>query len=116
MQLLSATSVDHFNQMTSENDQVLAIFSRNNCPACDALSKALDTNAELQAALAGVTVVKVKMEEVGSAMFATFGLRMAPSMLLFKCDDEVARLAGFTAVGPLLDKLNTNFSALAQAA
>lgn len=114
METIQLTSLDHLNEVTASHANVLLIVSKNACPACDNLKRALENTALLQDALAGVTVVVAKMETVRNIV-TTFGLRAAPTMILFKDDDEVSRLTGFTAPAPLIEALHKAFP-LAQAA
>ncbi|WJJ55068.1 thioredoxin family protein [Xanthomonas phage RTH11] len=115
MEITKLTSIDALNAFTADNTNALVIVSRNACAGCNALDGALKTNVELQAALAGTAVALVKLEDVPD-IARTFGLRMAPSMLLFKEDDEVARLLGFEGPAKLLAALRANFCELAEAA
>ena len=110
MELQQFTSVDQINEATASNENVLLIISRANCPGCDNLARALETNADLRAALEGVTVGTVKLEVVPT-IAATFGVRMAPSMILFREDDEVRRIMGFTAPTELLLAARAAFGA-----
>ncbi len=115
MQLLELASIDHLNEVTAANAQVLLIISRNNCPGCDALKRTLDGNAQLQEALSGTVVAMAKLEDIPS-LPQTFGVRQAPSMILFREDDEVARLSGFMAPQPLLKAVQEQFAPQAHAA
>lgn len=115
MEISKLTSIDALNAFTADNTNALVIVSRNACAGCNALDGALKTNAELQAALAGVKVAVVKLEDVPT-IASTFGLRMAPSMILFREDDEVARLTGFEGAGKLIAAAREHFEVLAVAA
>ncbi len=115
MEITKLTSIDALNAFTADNENALLIISRNACAGCNALDGALKTNAELQAALAGVQVAVVKLEDVPT-IASTFGLRMAPSMILFREDDEVARLTGFEGASKLINAAREHFAALAAAA
>lgn len=116
MEPMNLTSLDALNDATANNAKVLLIVSRNNCAGCVGLAQALKTNSELQSALEGVTVVQIKLEAVPT-IAQTFGLRVAPSMILFSEDEEVKRILGFNGVSELLTALRTHFAPeLAQAA
>lgn len=118
MEITQATSLDQLNELTAAHAAVLLIVSRNACPGCVNLARALDANDELKAALADVTVVKVQLEQVPN-IAQVFGLRAAPSMVLFKDDDEVSRVVGFQTPVALINALREAFSdvqAVAQAA
>ena len=116
MELSNLTSLDALNDATATHDKVLLIVSRNACPGCVALSKALETHAELQSALAGVKVVQIKLEAVPT-IAQTFGLRVAPSMILFSNDEEVKRVLGFNGPNELLSAVRAVFAPeLAEAA
>lgn len=115
METIQLNSLDHLNDVTANHANVLLIVSRNACPGCDALAKALQNSALLQDALAGVTVAVAKIESIPT-IISTFGLRQAPTMILFKDDEEVSRLTGFTAPAPLVEALHKAFTPVAQAA
>lgn len=115
MEIIKLTSMDHLNQVTADNANVLLIVSKNACPACDNLKRALENTALLQDALAGVVVAQAQMETVRNIV-TTFGLRAAPTMIMFKDDDEVGRVTGFTAPAPLIEALHKAFNDVAQAA
>lgn len=115
MEITKLESIDALNAFTAANTNALVIVSRNNCAGCNALDGALKTNAELQNALAGAQVAVVKLEDV-PAIATTFGLRMAPSMILFREDDEAARLTGFEGASKLINAAREHFSDLAVAA
>jgi len=115
METIKLSSLDQLNQLTADNANVLLIVSKNACPGCENLKRALDNTALLQDALANVVVVIAQMETVRNIV-TTFGLRQAPSMILFKDDEEVARLAGFMTPAPLIEAINKAFNPVAQAA
>lgn len=115
MELIEISSLDHLNEVTANNANALIIVSRNACPGCDALMRALNTNADLQSALDGVQVAVAKLEKIPT-IAQTFGLRQAPSMLLFKDDEEVTRVTGFMQPAPLLAALRGTYQAVSQAA
>lgn len=115
MELIKFESLDRLNHVTADNSNVLLIISRSNCPQCDNLVRALKSNAELQAALAGVKVGIAKLEDIPT-IATTFGVRAAPSMIMFKDDDEVTRLSGFMSAGPLLNALRNAYMDVAVAA
>lgn len=109
MHFLELTSIDHLNEVTTTKSQVLLIISRNNCPGCDALQRALDGNDQLRQALSGIVVALAKLEVI-PALPQTFGVRQVPSMILFREDNEVFRLTGFATPQPLLKVLQEHFT------
>lgn len=115
METIKLNSLDHLNEVTAAHSNVLLIVSKNACAGCDNLKRALEHSALLQAALVGVTVVQAQMETVRNIV-TSFGLRMAPTMILFKDDEEVARKAGFESPDALIEALQQAFQPLAQAA
>lgn len=115
MELIKFETLDRLNHITAGNSNVLLIISRNACPQCDNLVRTLKTNAELQSALAGVVVGVAKLEDIPT-IAQTFGVRAAPSMIMFKDDDEVSRLSGFMSPGPLLNALRNAYTDVAVAA
>ena len=115
MNRINLESVDQLNALTARDSNVLIIVSQKNCPGCDALERTLETNAELRHALADVTIGIAKVESMPNVA-QTFALRQAPAMLLFKDDDEVARLTGFESPHKLITALKSAFEPLAIAA
>lgn len=115
MELIKFESLDHLNTVTAENPNVMVIVSRNACPQCDSLMRALQANDDLRAALGDAVIGVAKLESI-PAIASTFGLRQAPSVLLFKDDDEVSRVMGFTSPAPLLQALLNAFAPVAEAA
>lgn len=115
METIKLSSLDHLNEVTSQNANVLLIVSKNACPACENLAKALENVDALKQALSGVTVVIAKMEEVRNIV-TSFGLRSAPTMILFKDDEEVSRVVGFTHPKIVIEALEKAFTSVAQAA
>lgn len=115
MELIKFESLDHLNQVTADNSNVMVIVSRNACPQCDNLVRALQANDELRQALDGVVIGVAKLETVPT-IAQTFGLRAAPSVLLFKDDEEVSRVIGFMSPAPLLKALLSAFVPVAEAA
>lgn len=114
MERISLESVDQLNALTASKSNVLLVVSRNNCPGCDTLQRALDAHTELQTALDGVTVAVAKVEKMPN-ITQVFGLRQAPTTILFKDDDEVGRVHGFQ-LPTLVELLQRFFSPLPIAA
>jgi thioredoxin 1 len=115
MERITLNSVDQLNALTAARSNVLIIVSRSNCPGCDALERTLEHHAELRTALADTVVGIAKVEHMPN-ITQVFALRQAPSMILFKDDDEVARITGFQAPHPLIQALHQAFRPMAEAA
>ena len=94
MQTITATSPDDYTAALAAHPRLLVDFNKDNCPGCRMLDMSLDKFAVSEAA-AGVTLLKVKMEDIGEAFFRDLGLRQTPTLALFKDGAEVARLPGF---------------------
>ena len=94
MQTLTATSPDDYAAAVAAHPRLLVDFNKDNCPGCRMLDAALGRFGSSEGA-AGLTLLKVKMEDVGEAFFRDLGLRQTPTLALFKDGAEVARLPGF---------------------
>jgi thioredoxin 1 len=94
MQTITATSPDEYTAALSAHPRLLVDYNKDNCPGCRMLDMSLDKFAATEAA-AGLTLLKVKLEEIGEDFFRGLGLRQTPTLALFKDGAEVARLPGF---------------------
>ena len=87
-------TAEQFADAIAAHPRVLADFNKDNCPGCRMLDKSLERFAESDSAQ-GVTLLKVKMEDVGEDFFRAQGLRQTPTLMLFRQGEEVARVPGF---------------------
>ncbi|HBK45939.1 MAG TPA: thioredoxin [Xanthomonadaceae bacterium] len=94
MQTITVTSPDEFSAALSAHPRLLVDFNKDNCPGCRMLDMSLDKFAATDGA-AGLTLAKVKLEDIGEDFFRDLGLRQTPTLALFKDGAEVARLPGF---------------------
>ncbi|MFT4196655.1 MAG: thioredoxin family protein [Pseudoxanthomonas sp.] len=94
MQILTATSPDDYAAALATHPRLLVDFNKDNCPGCRMLELSLDRFAASEAAQ-GMTLLKVKLEDLGEDFFRSLGLRQTPTLALFKDGAEVARLPGF---------------------
>lgn len=115
MEPIQISSLDQLNEVIAANANVLLVVSRNACPGCDALARSLETHSELQSALEGVTIAVAKVEKIPN-IASIFGLRQAPSMILFKDDEDVAQVTGFQAPAPLIKAVRATYAPIAAAA
>lgn len=94
MNKIEATSADALAQLLNEHPRALVDFYKDNCPGCKMLDLSLG-KFESTAAAQDMTLIKVKLETVGEALFLQYGLRQTPSLLHFADGTEVGRLSGF---------------------
>jgi thioredoxin 1 len=94
MQTITATSPDDYIAALAAHSRLLVDFNKDNCPGCRMLDVSLNKFATSESAH-GVTLLKVKMEDIGEDFFRDLGLRQTPTLALFKDGAEVARLPGF---------------------
>lgn len=98
MKEISIDSLDHLDQVVADNQFVLAKFSKDNCPACNALDLTL-RNMQDNPQYAGIVVANVKLEKIGRDEFITVA-RAAPTTLLYRDGDEVYRIGSFAGAAP----------------
>ncbi len=94
MQTLTATTPDDYARALAAHPRLLVDFNKDDCPGCRMLEASLVRFAGSEAA-AGLTLLKVKLEDVGEDFFRGLGLRQTPTLALFRDGHEVARLPGF---------------------
>ena len=96
-------------QLESEIDSgenVMVVFSKDQCPACNTMGQWLDKSFVPQEDNSKIRVVVAKLEQVGRKVVEDFGLRSMPTTLLFRRGDEVYRIPGFTGPAPLENAIN----------
>lgn len=100
-----STAAD-FEQLKAEAPVFLADFYKDNCINCKMLELSFQKLAQKNPqALEGVTLAKLKLEELGEDFFRNSGIRQAPTLLLFKSGAEQARFSGFIAPEKILELL-----------
>lgn len=103
-------SMDELENAIDSNDNVMVVFSKDQCPACNTMGMWLDRQflPKQEQAERPLTIVKAKLESLGRGMVESFGLRTFPSTLLFNRGDEVYRVAGFTNPAPVESAISTH--------
>lgn len=96
MNKIEVASAKEFAQYVNAHERVLVDFYKDNCPGCKMLDLSLG-KFESTAVASGITLLKVKLETVGEALFHEYGLRQTPSLLCFVNGQETGRLAGFAS-------------------
>lgn len=94
MQVLSVSSAKDYATVVAQHEQVLAEFSQSSCTAGPCLEEALRTINQ-ERSLAGFTLLKVRLDLLGSAFFRTLGVIEIPTLVLISRGVEVARHTGF---------------------
>lgn len=96
MNKIEVASAEEFAPLVKAHERVLVDFYKDNCPGCKMLDLSLG-KFEGSVAADGITMLKVKLETVGEALFHEYGLRQTPSLLFFMNGQEAQRLAGFAS-------------------
>lgn len=94
MNKIEITTVEAFHEALAAHDYVLADFYKDNCPGCKMLDMSLNRFATTPAA-DGVTLLKVKLENVGEAFFHELKLRQTPTLIMYRGSEELGRQPGF---------------------
>ena len=74
--------------------RVVVDFYKDNCAGCKMQDKALSVVEEALGDL-DITILKVKMEDVGEDFFINLVLRQMPTIALFLDGEEVLRVSGY---------------------
>lgn len=94
MNTLHPDTIDAFHALLQEHPAVLVDFYKDQCPGCKMLDASL-AKVAASPALAGVVLVKAKMEVLGEAFFRDLGLRQTPTLAAYAQGKEVARRPGY---------------------
>lgn len=94
MNKIEITTVEAFHEALAAHDCVLVDFYKDNCPGCKMLDMSLMRFATTPAA-EDVTLLKVKMENVGEAFFHEQKLRQTPTLIMYRAGEEMGRQPGF---------------------
>lgn len=95
MNKIEIMTVEAFHEVLAAHDYVLADFYKDNCPGCKMLDMSL-TRFATSSAADGVTLLKVKLENVGEAFFHELKLRQTPTLIMYRSGEEIGRQPGFT--------------------
>lgn len=94
MNTVVISSPEHFEQFRRETPVFLADFWKDQCANCKMLDLAFQKFAATPAA-AGITLAKLKLEDLGEALFHANAVRQAPTLILYRNAREAARASGF---------------------
>lgn len=109
MSLQEVSSAEELENAIDSNEQVMVVFSKEQCPACNTMGNWLNTKfIPEQSQQRPVKVVMAKLEKIGRSVVEDFSLRTMPTTLLFNKGDEVYRVAGFQGPAPVINALNTH--------
>lgn len=111
MKFVDITSVEAFGSALAEHDFCLVDFYKDNCPGCAMLTntfKALDTDFSYR----DVTVLKVKLEDVGEDFFKEQGLRQTPTVKFYIDGEAVIVAPGFSSPATMKSLIKQAQSAL----
>lgn len=95
MNKIEITTVEAFHEALTVHDYVLADFYKDNCPGCKMLDMSLTRFATTPVA-EDVTLLKVKLENVGEAFFHEQNLRQTPTLIMYRSGEEIGRQPGFS--------------------
>ena len=112
MSLQEIDSVEQLESTIGSEDNVMVVFSKDQCPACTTMGQWLDQKFVPESNGSGVKVILAKLERVGRKVVEDFGLRTMPTTLLFKGGDEVYRVAGFQGPQPVVNAVNNHLLAI----
>lgn len=112
MQTLHATTPEQFQQVLANSPRVLVDFYKDQCPGCSMLALSLQKFAA-QPEAAGLVLLKVRLEDVGEALFRSLGLRQTPTLCLYVEAVEQRRLAGFQSPAQITAAVSDSSAAVA---
>ena len=93
MQEITVTSLEELNDAISAHPLVLVDFFKDNCAGCAMLAKSLDV-LDKRFEVDDVVLIKAKMETVGEDAFVGLGLRMLPTLMVYKAGALQKKLVG----------------------
>lgn len=108
MQVLNATSPDEYAAALAAHPRLLVDYYKDQCPGCKMLEMSLQKFSDTPAA-SELTLLKVKLEEIGEAFFRSLGLRQTPTLSLFANGTETARLPGFQTPAQIESAVSGSF-------
>mgnify|MGYP000978746440 CR=1 FL=1 len=108
MSLQEVDSMEQLESVIDTGDDVMVVFSKDQCPACSTMGQWLDSQFVPKEDNSKIKVVVAKLEKVGRKVVEDFGLRTMPTTLLFKRGDEVYRVPGFNGPAPMESAINTH--------
>lgn len=108
MSLQEVDSMEQLESAIGDSDDVMVVFSKDQCPACNTMGQWLDKSFVPQENNSSIRVVVAKLEKIGRQAIEDFGLRSMPTTLLFKRGDEVYRVPGFNGPSPIENAINTH--------
>lgn len=94
MNRIEITTIEAFHEALAAHEYVLVDFYKDDCPGCKMLEMSLARFAATSAA-AGITLLKVKLENVGEAFFHEQKLRQTPTLIMYRAGEEQGRQPGF---------------------
>lgn len=94
MNTVTITSTEAFDTLRQNTPVFLADFWKDRCVNCKMLDLAFQKFAATPEA-AGLTVAKLKLEDLGEDLFYAQSVRQAPTLILYRDGREAARLSGF---------------------
>lgn len=94
MLTLHAATAAEYHAALRAHATLLVDFHKDDCPGCRMLDLSLARVAAAGQA-DGVALLKVKLEDVGEALFRELGLRQTPTLTVVRDGHETTRLAGF---------------------
>lgn len=108
MSLQEVDSMEQLEQTINQEEELMVVFSKEQCPACDTMGRWLDSQFPQQNPHPKLKVVLAKLEKIGRDAVQDFSLRTVPTTLLFRQGDEVYRVPGFNNPNSLLHAVSTH--------
>lgn len=94
MNRIEITTVAAFHEALATHNDVLVDFYKDNCSGCKMLDMSLTRFATTPVAK-GLTLLKVKLENVGEDFFHEQQLRQTPTLIMYRDNQEIGRQPGF---------------------
>lgn len=94
MKIVTISSSEEFERFRREIPVFLADFWKDRCVNCKMLDLSFQKFGATPTA-DGLTVAKLKLEELGEDLFYAQSVRQAPTLILYRGGKEAARASGF---------------------
>ena len=104
--MYSVTTVDEFNQLVSENDNVLVKFFATWCGPCKSLQKNIESVIR---EFPDVAVIDVDVDEAEDELLESFEIKNVPFVVYYKDASEVESHLGMQTEEQLREKFKTYF-------
>lgn len=102
MNIITVKDAPHLDALKKSGGVILADFWKDNCVNCKMLELSLRKIEEtVPGAFEGKVLAKLKLEDVGEALFFASNVRQAPTVIRYDNGVETARNSGFISLEKL---------------